>query len=125
MSIENAIRQHIITQLPGTVVVRTSADPAMVVPFVVLTTHDDDETRTTGVSLVSRQLELEVDCWAATPTRAAALADQIKGIYRDFSGAVGGYKILFSRFYNSFDSRDGEAAQFARSFTLIFTYQEV
>jgi hypothetical protein len=46
-------------------------------------------------------------------------------VFRDYVGSFGGYQIMFSRFFNSFDSRDGEAAQFARSFTLLLTYQEV
>jgi hypothetical protein len=125
MTIENAVRAYIIAQIPGTTVVRTSADPALALPFVLLTTDDDEETRTTGVTLNSKQLELTVDCWAATPTAAAALADQIKSVFRDYVGSFGGYQIMFSRFFNSFDSRDGEAAQFARSFTLLLTYQEV
>ena len=94
-------------------------------PLVVLTTREDEETRTTGNSLAPRQLEIDVDCWHRTPTKAAELANQVKGIFRDFKGVLGGYQVMFSRFYNSFDSRDSEAAQFARSFTLLLTYKEV
>lgn len=125
MSIENAVRDQIIASLPTISVTRTSADPALSVPLVVLTTREDEETRTTGNSLAPRQLEIDVDCWHRTPTKAAELANQVKGIFRDFKGVLGGYQVMFSRFYNSFDSRDSEAAQFARSFTLLLTYKEV
>ena len=105
MSIETAVRTKVKAAVGAADVVLTSADPAMTVPFVVLTTQEDEELRTTGSSLQTRWLQLEVDCWAATPTLARDLAELVKGSFRDFTGVVSGYQFMFSRFYNTFDKR--------------------
>lgn len=124
MSVVNAVRTKMLAATAGVKVVRGIATPSQTPPIVVLGVGDDDEQRTTsGTTAAPKYLELDVECWESTATKAEALADDIKGVFRDFTGAMGSYTVLFSRFYNSFESQSGDAMQFGYSFTLRLTYK--
>lgn len=124
MSISVAVKNLIDGAATGASVMLTLPSPSQLPPLISLTVTDDEELRTTRTSLPQRYLELDVECWDITQQKANALAESVKTLFRDFEGPMDGYRILFSRFYNTFDSSDGDGASFGRSFTLKLTYVE-
>lgn len=124
MSISVAVKNKIDGAGAGAAVMLTQPSPSQLPPLISLTVTDDDELRTTAASLPQGYLELDVECWDVTQLKANALANAVKDLFRDFTGSMGAYRVLFCRFYNTFTSSDADGAAYGCSFTLKITYVE-
>jgi hypothetical protein len=78
--------------------------------------------------LSAKHCEVDIECWAATPTAAAALAKVVSDYLDDFSGATGGTEtITASHQVDEFDNFDppkggGEITEFVAGLNFEFDY---
>lgn len=121
--------QSSITDLVDQRVFEVAARQGTPQPYIVIDRVSDPKHDTLGGVLGSRMAEVDIECWAATPAAAAALAKVVSDFLDDYTGAAGSETILSSHHMDEEDTYDppqsgGEISEFVTILNFEFLYTE-
>jgi hypothetical protein len=97
-------------------------------PYVLISTDDTDQLKTTGAISSLIQATFEVECWGKNTLDTRLLSNKIIASLRDLTGVVGqlpAYDIQFTRVHNQQTGHDKGSTVYYRNFTLNISYKEV
>lgn len=139
MALKNGIRtlllaQSSVTSLCGSQTVDNVSVPAIFVqaprqgiktPYVVISRTSHDPMKTLDGTTGMAQTEIDIDCFAATETKADALAKVVSDFFKDYTGVAGASDTIDAVLWedmNDFENPEGDGSDTWRyAVTLTFT----
>lgn len=90
------LTQSSVTDLVSTRIYVTAAKQGIDQPYIVIDRVDNEKYKGLSGYLSTQRAEVDIECWASTPSAAASLAKVVSDYLDDFSGATGGAETILA-----------------------------
>lgn len=108
----------------GVDVYHESAPQAASLPHIVLSLVGSDEDFPRGGLGGLVYGDWDVDCYAATPPKAAVLGDRLRSVLRSPPSVLGEHRVTLLRAGRFYDGREAASASYYRTVSITLNYKE-